>query len=434
MVRVSTQRSARLGLLFLPTAIIAAAVALTTGIAFVVQERSIREATGERVTEVAESLAALVQVREVLAAIEAERGAAALAAASAELQPLADVVERAAGVDYVVITDERGYRVAHPTPSLRGELVSTAHEQVVAGQPFLGTETGTIGETLRAKVPVYGIGGGAVGGDATRGEVVGTLSVGILESRIAEDYAEATAQLLPWAVGALVLGSLASSAIAAAVERRFRRLDAVGREAAELRRSTAALSEQAHEFHTQLHVVHGLVSYGDTAAALEYIAGVTAVTTDTRDTEFTGQPLLRATLDVLSAELGARGARLEAQIEVTTAVDEGVTLVLANLCRNAGEAGATVVRCELREFAGRFTGVVEDNGPGISTALGERVLLRGVSTKREAGAVERGVGLDLVRREVTARYGAVVVARSSMGGARFEFDMVVERSQRRSRQ
>lgn len=414
MVRLVTQRSARLGLLFLPTAIIAVAVVLTTGIAFLVQERTIRDATGERVMEVAESLAGLSQVRDVLGTI-ADTHSSDIALATAELQPLADVVERAAGVDYVVITDARGYRVTHPTPAMRGEPVSTEHESVVGGARFLGTETGTLGETLRAKVPVYG----------AEGETVGTLSVGILETRIAEDYAESVGQLLPWAIAALLGGSLASSLIAAAIERRFRRLDAVDREAAELRRGAAALTEQAHEFHTQLHVIHGLVSYGDTAEALEYIAGITAVATAHSDNDFSGQPLLRATLDVLRAELGARGARLETDIRVTSEVDQGVTLVLANLCRNAGEAGATVVRCELEESGGRFVGSVADNGPGITPELGTRIFQRGISSKSQGDGGRHGIGLDLVRREVTDRGGTIEVSRALLGGARFGFEMAV---------
>lgn len=415
MARATPARIARLAVLLLPTVLVVAAVAVTTSIAFAVQERSIRESTGERVSEVATSLASLAQVRQVLSAVD---GDADIPAATAELQPLASLIEQAAGVDYVVIADERGIRVTHPTPEKRGGRVSTDHSEAIAGRAYLGTETGTLGPTLRAKVPVFGPEDRAV---------IGALSVGILESRISAEHAESSGRILPWAIGALVLGTLASSAIAAAVGRRFRRLEEREREGAELRRTAAALQEQAHEFSTRLHVVHGLVSHGDAAAALDYIGGLTEVTAEEPGEVWHEQPLLRATLDALRAELGAHGARLEAAVAGTAPVDEEVLLVLANLCRNAGEAGAGLVRCTLEERDGRIFGTVEDDGPGIPAADAARLFARGGTTKpAAAGAVGgRGIGLDLVRRTVAGRGGAVELDRSTLGGARFRFDLEV---------
>ncbi|MBL3678424.1 ATP-binding protein [Leucobacter chromiireducens] len=412
MTRVSTPRGVRLALLFLPTVIVCTAVAVTASIAFAVQERSIRAVTADRVSDVASSLAELAQVRDALGRAHEDRHVA-----TRDLQPLATVVERAAGVDYVVISDEEQIRITHPTPAERGERLSTDNSTVLAGEPFLGTETGTIGQTLRAKVPVR---------DAS-GEVIGALSVGILESRIDEDYARAFGELVPWVIGALLAGTLASSAIAALWERRFRRLDEAARDAAELRRTAAALREQSHEFHTRLHVIHGLVAHGDTGTALSYIDGIAPVTTGQEEESLPDQPLLRATVDVLRAELGAHGARLETELRVESEVDEEVTLVLANLCRNAGEAGATVVRCALTEHDGRYFGEVADNGTGVAAEEAERVFTRGVSSKRDASGFGRGMGLELVRRTVASRGGTVELGRADLGGARFRFEMRVIR-------
>lgn len=407
MAHWSTSRFARLAILLLPTLVVLASVGVTTSIAVSVQESSIREATGERVRDVATSLAQLDQVRTVLARTGDDVGDA-----TRELQPLADVVEQAAGVDYLVVTDDRGIRITHPTPTLRGGHVSTSIDDVLAGNEFLGTERGTIGSTLRAKVPVR---------DAS-GEVVGSLSVGILESRIAADFEEALRQLLPWAVGALLLGTLASSALAAFLERRFRRLDALARESENMQRTAAALREQTHEFHTRLHVIHGLVSHGDTAEALAYIAGAAPVD-DNSDAAATRHPLLRATLDALRAELGGLGAVLETTIDVDSDIDDDVTLVLANLCRNAGEAGATHVRCALVEVDGLLYGEVADNGPGIATNAADRVFARGFTSKLDPAGLGRGIGLDLVRRVIADRDGTLELGRSDLGGARFRFEI-----------
>ena len=406
----ASSRFARLAILLLPTLIVLAGVGVTTSIAISVQESSIRDATADRVRDVATSLSQLDQVRTVL-----ERTGSDVSAATRELQPLADVVEEAAGVDYLVITDDRGIRITHPTPSERGKPVSTSIEDVLRGEEFLGTERGTIGTTLRAKIPVR---------DAD-GAVIGSLSVGILESRISADFDVALHQLLPWALGALLAGTLASSLLAALLERRFRRLDAVAQEAEAVRRTAAALREQTHEFHTRLHVIHGLVSHGDTADALAYIDHTAPVDTTGAGARLGEQPLLRATLDALRAELGGHGAVLETAIDVTSDVDEDVTLVLANLCRNAGEAGATLVRCALVEADGVFRGEVTDDGPGIANGTADRVFTRGFSSKADTSGLGRGIGLDLVRRTVARRGGVIELSRSDRGGARFRFELEV---------
>ncbi|SDQ13208.1 sensor histidine kinase [Leucobacter chromiiresistens] len=407
MPRWTMSRFARLAVLLLPTLLVLASVGVTASIAVTVQESSIREATGERVRDVATSLARLDQVRTVL-----ERTGDDVAEATRELQPLADVVEQAAGVDYLVVTDDRGIRITHPTPELRGGHVSTSIDDVLDGREFLGTERGTLGRTLRAKVPVRD--------DA--GRVIGSLSVGILETRIAADFEAAVRQLLPWALGALLVGTLASTALATLLERRLRRLEALSREAEGIRRTAAALREQTHEFHTRLHVIHGLVSHGDTAEALAYIAGAAPVD-ESEGAADSRYPLLRATLDALRAELGGLGAQLETAIDVDADVDEDVTLVLANLCRNAGEAGASRVRCTLTGRGGVLRGEVADDGPGIAGPAADRVFARGFSSKLDASGLGRGIGLDLVRRIIADRNGTVELGRSDLGGARFRFEI-----------
>lgn len=421
----SVRPLARLGLLLLPSLIVLACVGVTASIALSVQERGIREATAERVSDVATSLSELDQVRTAIAGpgdrpradqSEAERDAI-LSAATRELQPLADVVSRAAGVDYVVIADDRGMRATHPDPEKRGGRVSTDHADVLAGEEYLGTEAGTLGPTLRAKVPVR----------ADDGTVIGVVSVGILETRIAAEFDEALGRLLPWAVGALVAGTLASSLIAAAIEQRFRRLDETAREAQQLARTATALQEQSHEFHTRLHVIHGLVSHGDTAEALDYIGAIAPVLTGAEDEGLAGQPLLRATLEALRGELAALGAVLETTVDVASEIDAEVTLVLANLCRNAGEAGAARVACTLHERDGRIFGEVSDDGPGIDQASADRIFSRGYSSKQDRSGNGRGIGLDIVRRTVAGRGGTTEVGRSPMGGARFRFEMEAAR-------
>lgn len=415
-------RAARLGLLVLPSLIVLTSVGVTAGVAIGAQERGIRASTAERVHEVAASLAVLPEVRRTLeAAVDSgddddPADADDLADATRELQPLADIVAKAAGVYYVVITDDEGVRITHPLPAERGVRVSTTNESVLAGEEFLGTETGPSGTSLRAKVPVYGE------GDA----VIGMVAVGVLESSLSARRDEALGDVLPWIIGALVVGTLASSAVGAAIERRFRRLDEEAAEHEHLRRITAALREQSHEFSTRLHVIHGLVSHGDADEALAYIDGIVPVLTS-ESPAIAGAPVTGAAIDALQKELTALGVRLDVETDRDIEIDEGVLLVCANLCRNAGEAGARVVRCTLAVHGRTLTGTVEDDGPGIDPADVERVFARGYSSKVDDLGAGRGIGLDLVRRTVMARGGMIEVGRSALGGARFDFEMEAAR-------
>ncbi|WP_231370944.1 sensor histidine kinase [Microbacterium sp. 11MF] len=410
-------RALRLVLLVLPSVVTLAALSATLAVAMTVQERTIRDATAERVIGVAESLADLADVRTTLATVT-DAGtpadladAADLAAATTALQPIAELVGESAGVYYVVITDDEGVRITHPLASERGVQVETTNSSVLRGETFVGTERGASGPSLRAKVPVR----------ASDGTVVGMVAVGVLESSIAADRDAALAALLPWGIGALVAASFASSALTAMVERRFRRADAVAAENAQMRRTTVALREQAHEFDTRLHVIHGLVSRGDAGEALGYIEEVTPVRTS--GSPDGGEPVAAATMHAVRAELLDLGAQAEFDVTLDRDLDDGAVSVVTNLCRNAGEAGARRVRCVLRDADGRLFGAVEDDGPGIDPNAAARIFAQGFTTKDDASGFGRGYGLDTVRRTVSSRGGTIEVGASALGGARFAFEM-----------
>ena len=71
---------------------------------------------------------------------------------------------------FVVITDEQGVRLAHPNPVRLGEVVSTDPSEALAGREVVVQERGTLGESVRAKVPVL---------QPDSSAVVGEVSVGI---------------------------------------------------------------------------------------------------------------------------------------------------------------------------------------------------------------------------------------------------------------
>ncbi|WP_236731552.1 sensor histidine kinase [Curtobacterium oceanosedimentum] len=423
MTRVHVGGLGRIAVLALPSLIVLAATGVTTGVAAAVQERSIRTSVVEQVSGVASSLAELPEVRDAVVSV-VDAGAPgsladadALAPATAALQPIASLVEGASGVSYVVVTDDDGVRITHPDPAERGEVVETTIAPVLAGERFVGTETGPSGATLRAKVPIV---------DA-EGRVVGVVAVGVLESTIAADRARALGTLLPWSTGALVAATLASVLLSLVIARRLRRADAVDAESRQVRWTTDALREQAHEFGTRLHVVRGLVEQGDDEDAMAYIDAVAPGLTSGGGA---GSPrrgaVATASVAAVRSELAVSGTALDLRIADDAVLDDEVLLVVANLCRNAAEAGATSVRCTIVTRDGTVTVTVEDDGPGIDPADAHRVLTRGWSSKPDETGLGRGIGLAVVRRTATERGGSVLVGRSAtLGGARLDVEMAV---------
>jgi two-component system CitB family sensor kinase len=89
---------------------------------------------------------------------------------------------------------------------------------------------------------------------------------------------------------------------------------------------------------------------------------------------------------------------------------------------------------DLVEVAARIDGdavvvMVDDSGPGVPEPQRTGIFVEGVSSKAPAGARgphRRGIGLALVRRIVRRRRGAVEVADSPLGGARFLVRLPVE--------
>ena len=137
--------------------------------------------------------------------------AAAVAAAdrSGTVQRRAEAVRRATRTSFVVVTDRNGIRYAHPVPARIGEHVSTDPSDALAGRTVTAVETGTLGRSARAKVPLRD---GA-------GRIVGVVSVGILESTIRHDLVAALPVVALYAGIALAIGLLASSLLARRLKR-----------------------------------------------------------------------------------------------------------------------------------------------------------------------------------------------------------------------
>gem|GEM_PF-229902 len=122
-----------------------------------------------------------------------------LAAGLAQAQ--AERVRARTGALFIVITNADGIRLSHPDPSRLGEVVSTSGERALSGVEEIAWQRGTLGESARAKVPIFSPG---------TTTPIGQVSVGFTPVSVFAALPELIAGLALAAGFALVIGVLAA--------------------------------------------------------------------------------------------------------------------------------------------------------------------------------------------------------------------------------
>jgi two-component system CitB family sensor kinase len=192
--------------LLLLQALIVCSVVLATGIVSAsLYERQVRDAYLDRMIGVAASVSNLPAISDAFDDDDP----------SLVIQPIAEVIREASNVTYVVVTDSRGIRYSHPEADRIGEQVSTDPSVPLSGETYVGTQTGTLGESWRAKVPLHD----------EDGAVIGTVSVGILESALRADYVGGLSALVIALIASAVVGIFGAAWVTAIVRRRIYRLE-----------------------------------------------------------------------------------------------------------------------------------------------------------------------------------------------------------------
>ncbi len=197
------------------------------------EQAALEEQYGLRAQAVAESVAEITEVRRLVAGDHI----------SPKMQATAESIRLRTGVDFVVITDVDGIRHSHPNPERIGARVSTDPGRALAGISDWYVETGTLGPSVRGKVPIW---------DETGEDVVGIVSVGVLTGEVSDSLRELRSGLL--AAAGLAFGAGAIAAYFGA--RRIRR-QTLGLEPPEI----AALYEHRDGLLRALH--EGVLSLDD---------------------------------------------------------------------------------------------------------------------------------------------------------------------------
>jgi len=452
---------------------------------------------------------------------------------SQEIQQYAERVRQATGASFVVVGDHEGKRYSHPVPERIGKyMVGGDNEQaLVHGQSYISRAVGTLGPSLRGKVPIF----------SSAGKIIGVVSVGYLIETMRDVIQPYQQRLLLWIFGLFGVGALGTWLIAREVKRSifglepyeiaglyrertallesiregiiainekgevtvmnqqaaqilgftpeealgkpiemmlpetrmlevlktgkgehdqemliqeeevivnrvpileqehvsgvvssFRRaqdIDRLVQELTSIREYSQALRAQTHEYSNKLHTLAGLIQIGATKEALELIgresSGYNALLRQLSDQ--IQDPFLSAII------VGKyhRAMELKTQLELDpeswmsnighSSRSEKIVTILGNLIENALEASASEegqkkVSLSMTDVGNELIFEVEDSGSGISEEQQKTIFDEGFSTKTGTG---RGIGLQLVQKNLIQLDGHLTIGESSLGGARF---------------
>ncbi|MGY2892187.1 ATP-binding protein [Deinococcus sp. UYEF24] len=176
-------------------------------------QRSVREELGVRALGISRLVASVPQV---IAA--AERGQQ-----DAALNAYVGALQRQVGADYIVVGDARGIRLAHPLADRLGKPMEGGDNALpFSGREIVNVATGSLGPSVRGKVPIWAGGVQRVNGPR---RVIGVVSTGYLMPRIDSLAAQVARAILPWFLLTLALGTLGALFIARVLKRQILNLE-----------------------------------------------------------------------------------------------------------------------------------------------------------------------------------------------------------------
>lgn len=124
-----------------------------------VLESSLKEQIGTRAIQVAHTVAAIPDITKAFAKEKPWE----------TIQPIAEDVRKRTGAEFVVVGNADGIRYSHPVPSRIGRNMEGGdNDSVFKGQEIISEAKGSLGPSLRGKVPIFN----------GQGKVIGVVSVG----------------------------------------------------------------------------------------------------------------------------------------------------------------------------------------------------------------------------------------------------------------
>ena len=179
---------------------------LLGGIEVVFLQRNVQDELGARALSISRLVATIPLVMQ----------AAELGQQDAAMNAYVNRLSARVGADYIVVGDVRGIRLAHPVADRLGKPMEGGdNAQPLAGHELVNTATGSLGLSVRCKVPIR----------SASGRVVGVVSTGYLMPRVRSLALRVARAILPWFLLTLALGTLGALLIARLLKRQILNLE-----------------------------------------------------------------------------------------------------------------------------------------------------------------------------------------------------------------
>ncbi|MCW2975930.1 MAG: signal transduction histidine kinase regulating citrate/malate metabolism [Actinomycetia bacterium] len=190
--RLSTQ------IVLLQLALILLTVGAGLAVSLVEARRQFDRSAGNESLAIARSVAGIPAIRRAFVSRYPPR----------QIQPIAERIRKLTGASFIVVANRQGVRYSHPNPALIGQRL-TDGAIPLSGRTWVGVEDGSLGRSMRAKVPLLD----------DFGDVIGFVSVGVLEKTLsARLRSDLPVILIPPLFG-LLLGAAGSVLLARRIKR-----------------------------------------------------------------------------------------------------------------------------------------------------------------------------------------------------------------------
>jgi two-component system CitB family sensor kinase len=179
---------------------------ILAGIQVYVLQQSVRQEYGERALLISRTVA---QIPSVVAAFGDPDP-------SKVINPLVNSIRRQVGADFIVVGNRQEIRLAHPLPDRLGRtMVGGDNVEPLAGREIINVAIGSMGASIRGKVPVFD----------PSGNVIGVVSTGYLLPTTQSSAAQVSLALLPWFGLGLVFALISSVWLSRRIKREMWNLE-----------------------------------------------------------------------------------------------------------------------------------------------------------------------------------------------------------------
>lgn len=175
-------------------------VILTSALFFYATTQSVEQQVGKRALHLAQFVANMPEIQEAFRTEEPWKS----------IQPIVERIRLETDAEFIVVGNEHGVRYSHPIPERIGkEMVGGDNERaLVYGESYVSKAIGSLGPSLRGKVPIKD----------GEGRVIGIVSVGFLLEDIEDTVEFLGLRILGIAALGLLLGIMGSIYLARSVK------------------------------------------------------------------------------------------------------------------------------------------------------------------------------------------------------------------------